>query len=546
MTPKAYLLICCLFLNSVIAFTKTDKKRVEQLRADITFLASDSLEGRRTGSVGEIIAANYIAQRFTNLQIAPLWANSYLQNYQVVDGKKIGDNHILKIFNDTISTTQFAAMPYSANGEISELVMPKLNEQGSYALVPISTVTKKLVSSPHDTAMVLFEKHSTKLIDKGAKGIIYYNDIDADHDILFEPKQKSVLQLPQIILFINYDAAKKHITPKLKADWIDIYAVIDLQDNIREGRNVGAFINNNAANTVVIGAHFDHLGYGEDHNSLFTGKDKQIHNGADDNASGVAAMLALAQMVKGKKYNNCNYILLSFSGEELGLYGSKKFTEMNTDLLKNVNYMVNIDMLGRYDDTKKSITIGGVGTSPVFIPAIEKSKKFFTPKYDSAGIGPSDHTSFYTKDIPVLFFFTGLHTDYHKPTDDADKINFVGEENLVQYIASLMQTINKAGKLQFTKTREPKMEGTRFKVTLGIMPDYTYSGIGVRADGITEGRVGSKAGMKTGDIITQLGTTKIADMQVYMKALAGFKKGDVTTVKVLRGKEEVELKVVFE
>jgi aminopeptidase YwaD len=537
-------IFCTIITSSLSA--KTDKKRLAQIKADITFLASDSLEGRRTGTQGEILAANYIANRLAELKIAPLWSPSYLQTYQVINGKKIGENQLLKIFNDTIPNTQFAAMPYSANGEISELVIPKLNEQGSYALVPISSVTKKLISSPHDTAMVFYEQNTAALIAKGAKGVIYYNDLDADHDMLFEPKQKSASPIPQLCIYINYAASKQYIVPKLKADWIDIYSVIDIEDEVREGRNVGGFINNNATNTVIIGAHFDHLGYGEDHNSLFTSKEKQIHNGADDNASGVAAMLSLAKMLQDKRYKNHNYILLSFSGEELGLYGSKKFTEMNTDLLKNVNYMVNIDMLGRYDDEKKSITIGGVGTSPIFIPSIESSKKFFTPKYDSAGVGPSDHTSFYLKNIPVLFFFTGLHSDYHKPSDDADKINYIGEEKLIEYIGGLIAIINKNDKLQFTKTKEPKMEGTRFKVTLGIMPDYTYSGVGVRADGITEGRVGSKAGMKTGDIIIQLGDTKIADMQVYMKALSTFKKSDATTVKVLRGKEEKILPIVFE
>jgi C-terminal processing protease CtpA/Prc len=150
------------------------------------------------------------------------------------------------------------------------------------------------------------------------------------------------------------------------------------------------------------------------------------------------------------------------------------------------------------------------------------------------------------KNIPVLFFFTGLHSDYHKPSDDADKINFVGEEKLVRYIYKLIGELNKKDKLDFTKTREKKMDGVGFKVTLGIMPDYTFSGNGVRADGITDGKVGSKAGMKAGDIITQLGDYKILDMQSYMVALSKFKKGDATKVKVLRAKEELEMNVVFE
>jgi aminopeptidase YwaD len=540
------LLPICLLIFCTTSIAKGNKKRATQIKTDIEYLASDALEGRRTGTAGEILAANYIAKRFADLEIAPLWGTDYLQMYQVIDGKKRTENNLLKIFNDTLSAKDFASLPCSANGEVSELVMPKINERGSYALVPISKVTKKALNNPHDTAMLSFEKYAKEQIGNGAKGVIFYNDIDADHDYAFDQRAKTEKGLDQIVLFVNYDASKKNIIPKLKADWIDIYGVVEIIDNMREGRNVGAFIDNKASSTVIVGAHFDHLGYGEDHNSLFAGKEPEIHNGADDNASGVAAMLALAEMLKNKKNKNVNYILLSFSGEELGLYGSKKFTEMNTDLLKNVNYMVNIDMLGRYDEAKKSITIGGVGTSPNFIPAIEKSKKFFTPKYDSAGVGPSDHTSFYLKDIPVLFFFTGLHTDYHKPSDDADKININGEEKLVQYIYELVTALNKTGKLPFTKTKEPKMEGTRFKVTLGIMPDYTFSGNGVRADGIIEGKVAMKAGMKAGDIILQLGDVKVLELQAYMEALSKFKKGDKTKVRVLRGKEEVVMDVVFE
>lgn len=525
---------------------KNTAKRVAQIKTDIEFLASEKLEGRRTGSMGEKIAAQYIADRMKAIGITPLWKENYLQTYKVVTGKQLSDNTILAIFTDTLGTKQFVPMPFSGNGQMSELVLPKVNEQGSFALVPISTVTKKLLSSPHDEALAEYEKKTTELIENGAKGIIYYNDIDAEHDYAFDPKAKSSQSFSQIVVFVNYEAVQKYIQPKLKADWIDFYGNIQIEDNIREGRNVGGFIDNGSATTVIIGAHFDHLGYGEDHNSLFAGKEPQIHNGADDNASGVAAMLTLAEMLKTKPFKNNNYMLLSFSGEELGLYGSKKFTEMNSELLEKANYMVNIDMLGRYDETKKSITVGGVGTSPSFVPIIEKSKPFFTPKYDSAGIGPSDHTSFYMKNIPVLFFFTGLHSDYHKPSDDADKINFVGEEKLVRYIYKLIGELNKKDKLDFTKTREKKMDGVGFKVTLGIMPDYTFSGNGVRADGITDGKVGSKAGMKAGDIITQLGDYKILDMQSYMVALSKFKKGDATKVKVLRAKEELEMNVVFE
>ncbi len=517
-----------------------------QIKKDIDFLASDALEGRRTSTRGEKIAAKYIADRFAAIGLQPLWEKEYLQKYEVVTGKEMADDYYLKIENDTINKTEFGFLPFSAYGEFGELIMPTMKEQGGFWLIAASTVTKKNIGNPHSEAIVDFENFAkSKLLD-GAKGLVFYNNIGADNDYFFDLLTKTESRLSIPVVYINYATSKKYILPKLKADWIDIAANFALQDIKREGRNVGGFINNGATNNVFIGAHFDHLGYGEDHNSLHPNKEPAIHNGADDNASGVAAILALAEMLKNSKFKNNNYIIVSFSGEELGLFGSKRFTEMNEYLLSKANYMINIDMLGRYDDAKKSITIGGVGTSPLLIPTIEKTKPFFVPKYDSAGVGPSDHTSFYLKNIPVLFFFTGLHTDYHKPSDDADKINIEGEAKLVEYIYELVGELNTKGKLPFTKTKEPKMEGTRFKVTLGIMPDYTFSGTGVKADGVTEGKAAAKAGLQAGDVITNLGDFTIEDMQTYMTALSKFKKGDATKVIILRGKEKLEKQVLFE
>src|SRR6185503_1802176 len=312
-----------------------------------------------------------------------------------------------------------------------------------------------------------------------------------------------------------------------------------LGDKKRTGHNVTGFVNNGAANTIIIGAHYDHLGYGEDHNSLWTGP-AEIHNGADDNASGTAAVIELARMLKNARLKNNNYLFICFSGEELGLYGSKYFTEHPTVDLNTANYMINSDMVGRLNDSTHSITIGGYGTSPTWGNILEQNTKAFSVKFDSSGIGPSDHTSFYLKNIPVLFFFTGIHKDYHKPTDDADKINFAGELQVIKYIYHVIEETNKLGKLAFLKTREPKMEGKRFTVTLGIMPDYTFSGKGVRADGIIDGKPAQQAGMQSGDVIVKLGENSVSDLNSYMSALSKYKKGDATTVTILRGKDEIK------
>lgn len=330
-----------------------------------------------------------------------------------------------------------------------------------------------------------------------------------------------------------------------------------LKDGKAIGHNVIGYIDNGAATTIVLGAHYDHLGYGEDGNSRSTSKEPAIHNGADDNASGTAALIELARGLKKSKAKNNNYLFIAFSGEELGLFGSKYFVENPTIDLKTVNYMINMDMLGRLNDSAKVLTIGGFGTSPAWDNAINNNEFFKLPypgvspqslviKIDSSGTGPSDHTSFYRKDIPVLFYFTGLHSDYHKPTDDADKINYDGEQIIIQHILKLIESLDSNGKLAFLKTRETQTTtSARFSVSMGIMPDYTFSGAGVKADGVTDGKPAQKAGVKAGDIITQLGDYTINSLENYMQALGKFKKGDKTKVKFKRGEEMMEAEVEF-
>jgi hypothetical protein len=208
--------------------------------------------------------------------------------------------------------------------------------------------------------------------------------------------------------------------------------------------------------------------------------------------------------------------------------------------------MVNMDMVGRLNDSSRGITIGGYGTSPAWGKLIDLHNRSFTIKIDSAGSGPSDHTSFYRKELPVLFFFTGTHSDYHKPSDDAEKINYKGAGDIVQYILSIIKATTQQEKLVFTKTREAANTGkSSFKVTMGIMPDYTFSGIGVLVDGVSEGRPAQKGGIRVGDIVLQLGEYPVQDVQSYMQVLNKFNKGNETVVKIKRGVETIEVKITF-
>ena len=378
---------------------------------DINYLADDELEGRQTGSEGEQIAADYIANRFKTLNIDSKGTNRYFQDFS---------------FNKS--------------------------------------------SNPHE--QVIFG--------------------DANNES-------------------------------------QIYS-----------KNVIGFIDNGAKNTVVIGAHYDHLGYGGQ-GSLHVGK--EIHNGADDNASGTALMLDLANQLKFENFNN-NYLFIGFSGEEMGLLGSNYFVKNPTIDLSSINYMINLDMVGRLKEDK-SLAIYGVGTSPIFKQTINSNNDSFNIIENESGVGPSDHTSFYINDIPVLHFFTGQHADYHKPSDDPDKINYEGVKEISDYIFLLISDLNDNGRIAFRKTKNEREEVPRFKVSLGVMPDYMFNKGGMRIDAVTEDRPGYKAGLIKGDVVIKLGEDDVKDMMSYMKALSKFESGDTTFVVVKREQDTIKKEVTF-
>ncbi len=310
-------------------------------------------------------------------------------------------------------------------------------------------------------------------------------------------------------------------------------------------QNIVGYLDNGAEFTIVIGGHYDHLGLGYDHNSLDANPENKIHNGADDNASGTAGVIELARyFVNNGKKEPFNFLFMCFSGEELGLIGSKKFTENPSFPLEKVNYMVNMDMIGRYS-SEKGLIVQGVGTSPLWVKMLSYIPTDIKIIQDSSGVGPSDYTSFYLKKLPVLGFFTGGHSDYHKPTDDADKINYEGEQLVLNYIARVVEATCTFPKMEYSETKQPQNQARSFKVTMGVMPDYAFDKKGMRIDGVSEGKPAAKAGLKAGDIILKLGDNEVADVYGYMDALGKFKKGDATKVVVQRGSESLTLDITF-
>jgi aminopeptidase YwaD len=530
---------------------------IDNLKAHIEYLADDKLEGRRTGTEGEELAMNYIMEQFKKAGLTPKGTEWYPQSFTVDDGKQMGDETLLIIKGNKLEKGKdYFVFAFSPDKTIDTKTIPGVQEVGVPWFFDLKETLEANQSNPHFDCAEYIRTNYKGINERGATAVVFYNTSSIDDKLKFEAKDKTT-ETPVPYIYVSKEAAKKYIPYGFAGtDEVTIKLRTEMVQKNRIGRNVIGYIDNKAATTVVLGAHYDHLGWGEDGNSRHAAHDKAIHNGADDNASGTAALIELASLLKNSKAKKNNYLFIAFSGEELGLYGSKYFVENPTIDLKSINYMINMDMVGRLSDSGKTITIGGYGTSPTWsviskeyyrgTADVKKYGPALVIKLDSSGTGPSDHTSFYRKDIPVLFYFTGLHTDYHKPTDDAEKINYKGTGVIIGHIVQLIESLDDDGKLTFTKTKEAQTTtSARFSVSMGIMPDYTFSGTGVRADGVSEGKPAMKAGLKAGDIIIQIGDYHTNSLENYMQALGKFKKGEKTKVKFKRGEEVKEVEVEF-
>lgn len=535
-----------------------DSSLVENLKEHIYYLASDKLSGRNTGSKGEKRSYDYISEQYKKMGLLPKGELGFLQPFSFNYGKRISGKNQLTLNGQDLSLDEdFYPLNSSANGKVKGkivdvgfgIVAPSIgydsyqnlsNLKGTIYLIECSTPDG---DSPHSkySPFADIKTRIQQAKSKGAIAVIFTNTMQDAEDLKANLEMNSTIEeIP--VIFLKAATLKKYRQDEFNTASI----TINLEKISLTGHNIAAFLDNGAPLTVVIGAHYDHLGYGEYGNSLYRGE-PGIHNGADDNASGTAAVVELARYFKnnGIKENN-NYLFLNFSGEELGLIGSKYWLEHATIDTSKINFMINMDMIGRYDPDK-GMEISGLGTSPEafnFIRAI--SYDGLKLKQGESGTGPTDHASFYYANIPVLNFFTGTHEDYHKPSDDADKINYPAEASIIQLIESIVIQLDDDGQLPFFRTKETDMSNVpRFKVRLGIIPDYLYDGNGLRVDGVDDGKPAALAGIKKGDIIVAIGDFIISDIMAYMKALAAFKNGDTTTIVVKRGDVNVEMQATF-
>lgn len=544
-------LLLLLLIIPSLTFAQTRKERKQQERADkitlnniqkhIEYLASDKLEGRRTGSKGEILAMEYISAQFAKYGLAAKGSNGYIQEFEFNEGKQIIDSatHFTVNEKSLELNSDYFPLPYSANSQLNSVATPGLPEKNTPWFFDVKDVLAENQHNPHFDINTVIKTEAERAVEKNANALIVFNSSNLVDNIQYNKYDStSTFSIP--VIFVSNTAMKTYFSDPTISYNIDLQTT--LKQSERTGRNVIGMFNFNQPNTIIIGAHYDHLGFGEDHNSL----DGQglIHNGADDNASGTAALIELVRILKHQKNPKSNFLFIAFSGEELGLLGSKYWLE-NPTVHIVPNYMINMDMIGRYDTANK-LTIGGYGTSPSWGKIFDEiGKDKLMIKFDSSGSGPSDHSAFYHKEIPVLFFFTNSHSDYHKATDDWQKINFKGEVKIINYITKIINASEAYGKLSFSKTRDQEMKQVSLPVTLGVMPDYGYTGTGMRIDGVSKGKPAEKAGVKAGDILLQLGEYKFVDVVTYMNALQHFKKGDKTKLIISRDGKQMDYIIQF-
>jgi aminopeptidase YwaD len=560
---------------------------VEDLKASIEYLASDSLKGRKTGEAGELLAAEYIRSKFENAGLQLLDENGF-QPFELVTSAQVGEGNKLVVDGfDYKVEKDFLPYAFSANTGVSATIVfagygievnidslqwddyKDIDVSGKWVLALQGDPEPEDAESP----FIEFSTDRAKALlasDKKAAGLILvagksFSETDELEPLIFD-KNSSRYSIP--ILQVTRAVADKILAgtgqtiEKLEAEIekknstinLELAAKVEVAINVlqkeTESRNVVAMLPGNDSilkdQYVVVGAHFDHLGMGGPESGSRALDTIAVHNGADDNASGVAEVIELAEKAAGEKSNRRSIIFVCFSGEEMGLIGSNAFTNDPPVPADKMVAMLNFDMVGRLDTTTNALSIGGTQTAKEFESILTDLNNGFDLAMSPEGVGPSDHASFYLQNIPVLFFSTGAHPDYHTPLDDPDRINYEGERKVTEYsYRILMDIANRENTLTFQESG-PKYQrsgrGARYKITMGFMPDF--AGIekrGLRVDAITKGKPADLAGMKKGDIITAIEGKKVGGIHDYMNRIQSLEAGQRISIDILRDDKEMVL-----
>lgn len=560
---------------------------VSELQDHVKYLSSDSLKGRLTGSPGDSLAAEYIKNEFISYGLKPLTGDG-LQRFKVTTKMVAGPENDLsvgeKIF---IEGQDFAPLSISSDGGlISEAVFAgygfnintdslkwddyrNIDVKDKWVLIlradpEIENTNSLFIPFSGDRDKALLAK------DIGAAGVLMVSGPAFDQQDSFESMKSEDYSVGIPVIRIKREAADFILSKKGES-------VASLEKKLNDRRKPSSFATgvlvsakaevlremNNSGNVVfilpgedeklkeeyiIIGAHFDHIGMGGPGSPSRVPDTIAVHHGADDNASGVSMMLALAEkFARTKGSHKRSLIFIAFTGEEVGMLGSKYFTENPGIDLAKVNAMVNLDMVGRLNDSTR-VQVSGVGTAEGLRELVNSvnDSSIIKLSYLEEGYGPSDHSSFYIKNIPVLFCWTGSHLDYHTPSDTYDKLNYKGMVSLSSLIFNIAEKLaSDPGRLQFREAGPKTGSGRVMRkkmITLGIMPDFAGNvKNGLRADAVNPGQAADRGGMKKGDIITAINGKSVNNIYDYMSRMGQLSHGQTISVEVLRGNSNIVL-----
>jgi len=559
---------------------------VEDIKENVDYLASDSLKGRKPGEKGGLLAAQFIRDRFESAGLELLYDNGF-QKFGLVTSAEIGEGNSFG-FDDKLFEVEKDYLPYafSANTSVEALVVfagfglqvnkdtlhwddfegvdvagkwilalqgdPDLDNAQSPFLEFSSERAKALTASDNNAAGLILVA-GTKFSEKDELSSLFFDKNSRRYDFPILQVTREVANEILAITGETVESLESQITENNKPVNVETNTKLAVAINVvqkeTETQNVVAMISGTDENLkneyVIVGGHYDHLGMGGPGSGSRAVDTIAVHNGADDNASGVAAVIELAEKIVAEKSNKRSIIFAAFGAEEMGLVGSKEFTAKPPVNAENMVAMFNFDMVGRLDSISKALSIGGTKTSIETEEILKRLNTGFELALSPEGIGPSDHASFYLQNVPVFFISTGAHSDYHTPLDDVQFINFDGVKEVVDYSYSLLnEVVNLDSALTFQEAG-PKFQRSRggsLKITFGIMPDFAgMEKRGLRIDAVTKGKPADLAGMKKGDIITAIDGKKVGGIHDYMSRLQSLEASQTVLVDIIRETKETVL-----
>ena len=588
---KRTLLCLLLAVPASTIFAQNTGISSADLKEYVYFLASDSLKGRKPGTPEMNVASKFILDHFKEAGLKPMGDNGF-QYFEIVTDAKLGTNNKLSVDGggDANFKKEFMPLAFSSAGDVNASVVftgygfdldldsLKWNDYSGMDVkgkwVMVFRADPELDKT--DSRFIPFSDARSKVLsakDKGAAGVLLVTPraLDKDDKLMSLVVENNEVTSGIPVINITHEIADRILKLKgFTADSLEniidkikkpfsfetgsiVHGSVDITQVYTRTANVIGLIEGNDKmlknEYIVVGAHYDHLGFGGPGSGSRMPDTNAIHNGADDNASGTALVMDLAKTLSAeKKYLTRSIILISFSGEEMGLLGSKYFINHPLVDIKQIKAMFNFDMVGRFDKERNSISISGTGTSveaDTILRLLEKGLPFQVI-HSPDGYGPSDHASFYASNIPVFFFTTGVHMDYHTPFDDADKLDYIAEKEIGDFSTSLIVKVDTMSKdLTFKESGRKDYQGRsgrRYKVTLGIMPDFAGAEKkGLRVDGVTKDAPAYKGGMLKGDIIISVQGMKVENIYDYMARLSKLKQGMTVNVEVLRNGKVVIL-----